>query len=145
LNIKEKFVFQNNRVLIFLPCALFLSACATSHHSTRSDSRDTTAGQPQVQTSGQAGSFPAAISMPAAPYPPGLRSKCVGGKVEFKASVSVDGRIADVLILKSPNDDLSRAVIDTVKSKWQFKPYPASPDGELAAFTSYMVFDPECN
>ena len=126
---------HNHRFLALAFSAMLLTACATSHDSTRT----------QVQPDGQASAFPVAVSNPAAPYPASLRSKCVGGKVDFKASISTDGKVADVLILKSPNDELSRAVTDTVKSRWQFKPYAASPDGELAAFTSFMNFDPECH
>lgn len=87
---------------------------------------------------------PKAISRPAARYPKNLLKQCVGGTVTFKFTVMQDGKIHDVEIIDSPHEQLSQAVVDTVRKSWLFTPYIINDSEKLATLKSHMSFYPEC-
>jgi TonB family protein len=98
-----------------------------------------------VATSESAGSFiPKAIHTPAAPYPPSLLRRCIGGKVIFSITVAESGHVTDVTIISSPDKAFNDPVAKVVKSSWRFEPYTAAHSGAPARFRSGMGFNPEC-
>lgn len=113
-------------------CTLFFSTTGHAEPPSSNESSSVVAVLPQV------------ISNPAARYPKKLLRECVGGKVTFKVTVREDGKIEDVKIIQSPNEQLSLAVIDTVKKQWLFTPYSNQDPNKLAIVQSYMSFFPEC-
>jgi protein TonB len=60
-------------------------------------------------------------------YPADLRRAGIGGVVIVSATITKDGKVADTVVMKSPNPVLDQLAVAAVR-KWQFK--PATINGE---------------
>jgi TonB family protein len=75
---------------------------------------------------------PTCDSCPAAEYSEAARRKGLEGTVVLQAIVQPDGSPTDILVVKSPDPELTQMAMDTV-SKWRFKP-ARNTDGQPVAY-----------
>lgn len=80
-------------------------------------------------------SEPVALDKVPPKYPPAAREAGIAGTVVADLVIDEVGTVRDVVILKSPSDDLSVAAIDAI-GQWRFA--PATMDGEPVA-VRYVV------
>jgi protein TonB len=66
-----------------------------------------------------------AISTPQPPFPPEALRAGVTGEVEVEISISADGSVADIRVIRaSPRNTFERGVQNTVR-RWRFQPIAA--------------------
>lgn len=108
--------------------ALITGSCATDPRSAH-DSRSTSGGPPDtsfVCPNGAVTKAPREVSCPKPPYPDDVRRLRIEGRVIVQAVVETDGAVSDVKVVKSPDPQLSKVTLATVR-KWRYE--PASCDG----------------
>lgn len=76
-------------------------------------------------------SAPVKVSGPLPVYPQAAREERVTGAVVLDTLITADGRTADVAVLRSPDDRLSKAALDAVRD-WVFEP-ATTEDGKPVA------------
>lgn len=54
-------------------------------------------------------------------YPEGAKSRGAQGVVVLEASIATDGRVENVKVVNSPDDELAKAALDAV-SQWRYQP-----------------------
>jgi protein TonB len=60
-------------------------------------------------------------------YPPAMRRAGEEGRVTVRVLVGIDGRVKDIILVSTPNDDFFQATRRQALAKWRFK--PATRDG----------------
>ncbi len=74
-------------------------------------------------------------------YPESARAEGVGGDVSVRVVLDRDGRVVDARVTRSPDERLSQAVLDAVRSVRFEAPDQVSPDGTMPV-SFPVTFDP---
>lgn len=75
----------------------------------------------RAHTLGELDQLPVQVRSPSPAYPPSLVGKGVGGRVTVEYYIDEEGRVRLPVIVSSPSEDLSLAVIGTLR-QWHFEP-----------------------
>ena len=78
------------------------------------------------------------------PYPEEARKAGVAGEMILSLTLTVEGRVTMVSVIKSLSPEIDKAAVETVR-KWKFKPKTGNLNNVPGDFSFHIFFRPTCD